>query len=153
MRTIAEIHVLPSLDLWLDIRVDPPGLALRRQGGGLVRIERAEIRHLAAVLYDVGADLTAGVERYVEIANSDGTLFVDSTLDPPGLVIWRTTAGLVRIEPAEVSDLIQALALAALELQALKAETGDARTDAERDDDDRRDYLEWLHGTPDGPAC
>jgi hypothetical protein len=63
MRTIAEIQVVPQGTLWVDIRLDPPTLAIRRQGGGLVTIDQAE-----------------------------------------------------------VSDLIQSLALAALELQATKAE-------------------------------
>jgi hypothetical protein len=73
-----------------------------------------------------------------------GTLWVNVQLEPPALAIRRAGAGLVQIDPAEVSDLIQALALAALELQA-----EDIRTDEEKDTDDRLDWIEWLHGRPD----
>ncbi len=86
-------------------------------------------------------------------AQPQSTLWVDIQLDPPALAIRRKGGGLVQIDQAEVSDLITTLSLATLELQALKAETDDARTDEEKDADDRLEWLEWLHGTPDEPAC
>jgi hypothetical protein len=118
MATIKTITINDTLSL--DLHDDSGALyiSIRRQGAGLVRINLSEVRRLVAALHDVVADLSAGVERYVGIANSDKTLFVDSALGPPGLVIWRITAGLVHIEIDEVPGLANALSDAGVELAA-----------------------------------
>jgi predicted amidophosphoribosyltransferase len=38
-------------------------------------------------------------------------------------------------------------------IEALSPGAGDARTNEEKDAGDRLDWIEWLHGTPDEPAC
>jgi hypothetical protein len=118
MATIKTIAINDTLSLDLHDDAGALYVSIRRAGGGLLRVNLAELRHLVAALHDVVADLSAGVERYVEIANGDKILFVDSALAPPGLVIWRTTAGLVRVEIDEVPGLVNALSDAGGELAA-----------------------------------
>lgn len=58
MRTTATIEIENSnRTLFLDLLDDPPGLALRRVDGGLVRIEAAEAEFLAFALILAVRDL------------------------------------------------------------------------------------------------
>jgi hypothetical protein len=69
MRTMAEIQVVPQGTLWVDIRLDPPTLAIRRQGGGLVTIDQAEVSDLIQSLALAALELQAtkaGAEGYDE---------------------------------------------------------------------------------------
>lgn len=47
----------PKGTLFLDVLVDPPALAIRREGGGLVRVEARELRHLVEALRLAAGDL------------------------------------------------------------------------------------------------
>ena len=59
MRTIAEIEVTPGGGLWVDVLTDPPKLAIRRRGGGLVHVESGELGQLLEVLTLAAGELVA----------------------------------------------------------------------------------------------
>jgi hypothetical protein len=65
MRTVVEIEVTPGADLWVDVLMDPPGLAIRRRGAGLVRVEPGEVSDLIQVLSLAGMELQALVSDEV----------------------------------------------------------------------------------------
>lgn len=56
-KTIMTVEINDTL--FVDVLTDPPGIAIRRVGAGLVRIEPREVRYLSDVLCLAGGDLAA----------------------------------------------------------------------------------------------